>query len=554
MPELNNNIHDLLMIKPFISYISLTLFLTVCFSQSCDRHADSGMTDILAHADTLLLDNPDSALRVLGQLPAGMDDPETAAWRDLLTSKALAKAHRPLPPDSLLKRTAACYAGRGDSLETQSLYYYGFRLLVDEQYEDALPAFHKVYNIALADSDFFYTAMASRSIGDIYGSFLNTTEELFWTDKSVYYFDRANKPIHKTVAQLTAINALLYIDKDKAKERFSKIEKSENSYLKRSYRNVEFDMAYVFKDHRAVIELARTFTSLSSIQWGKLAESYIALKNVTAAKQALDSAGCYMSTAQDSLNYIQVKSEFLHMTGNFNEASESSKEWAYGVTIYQQNLLDKPAIKPLTEHYKNELEINIRENDSNKRQLNDTIIISLVVVFSLIVFIIFIVIRNKRKRTEYFEKFKSLQQELNQVMDSRSELRFIFESELTAMNNALQHLYMIKSVSNKSLDSKYNEFLKEFTSPEMINSIEKIINNTYDDWMNRFRTAYPNLKPVDYILTIYIFVGFRSKFISLVLNKTEAAINSAKSHLKQRIIKEHSNMEAEVLKRLKMTH
>jgi len=520
----------------------------------------------MALVDTLLFTDPAAALDTLATLPDSIKDPETVAWRNLLSAKASSKAFQPLPSDTILARTANFYNGRGDSLETQSRYYYGYKLLLNNNYDTALVVLSQTYSLAEANKDFFYMAVTARAIGDIYSSLLIPNEEFYWADKSINFFRRANKQLHAACAELTAINALLYINKDDAIERFTQIAPNEyrySEYYTNFYNTLLIDIAYIKKNYKDVILLSdsiRKKQSLDTRQWCQIAESHLNLKNISSARHALDSAFYSINGHLDSIKYYHIKSKLLTMTGDYQQAYRHSNMWSYEMALTQQKLLTNHGTKRLTDFYKLVSKNNKIEKELSERKYTNRILITSGIIALLIIIIIFLLLLKSKKEAKYYrlkEEFNTLQNEIENISELKMGLKKLFENNLNIVNNVIGQYYLIPEITrknNSTLSLKLKQLLDNFTSVDMLNSIELTINKTDNNWMTRFRTEYPNLPDDDYKLTMYLYLGFKPKFIGILMNKTDTAVNSAKLHMKERILKVSSNMQDDVLKKLRIKH
>lgn len=64
---------------------------------------------------------------------------------------------------------------------------------------------------------------------------------------------------------------------------------------------------------------------------------------------------------------------------------------------------------------------------------------------------------------------------------------------------------------------------------------EKIVNNAWDNIMNRIRKDYPSFSENDYKLIALSVMGFEAKTISLLMNYTPKTVYGKKARIKQRI-------------------
>lgn len=560
--------HIILFIAAVISLYALSL-------PSCSNPADRTVCDKLALVDTLLLSDPDAALDTLATLPDSIADPSTAAWRDLLTVKAMSKAHYETIDENKAKSAAFYYDGRGDSLETQSRYYYGYMLILHKKHDQALVELYKAFNLAQNQNDIFFSAMSSREIANVYSEFYALDDELYWNDKSVKLFKQAHKPLHAADAELTAINTLMYIDPKAAKERFDSLDSSYNlndKYYTTHRDQIHFEILYINKEFKKTIEHAHSMLEngqqLSSNKWSKLSEAYIYNGDITSAREALDSAIALQTTRQDSLLNDMTLSIYQYKTGDYRQAYRSNNSWAHGSADISQSLLKHPGTKQLTEYYRLQSDINQKDRDLKRQQLFIILLISIILT-ALLLFIIYKVYKSKKlqaiKSYEMQEKLNSLTADLNRSIQlekklssatTNEALRILLENELETINKIIISIYDLPEDfkrKNTIFDKKLDSILADFTSKKTLQSIEAIIDGLDNNWMSNFRAAYPELPQNYYTLVLYLYLGYNTKTISLLMRKTDNAVHSSKYNLKKRL-NNNDEFTREIRTKLRLVH
>lgn len=134
--------------RNLLHFISMLLVMSVV-SVGCSTNNDR-----FRSIDQLLFKNPDSALFLLENLePKGQS--EYALW-GLLYAKATDKSEYILPDDSLIANSAEYYAGRGDSLETQSYYYLAVSHYNHDRHGEAIVWGLRAEQSAIRQCDYFY--------------------------------------------------------------------------------------------------------------------------------------------------------------------------------------------------------------------------------------------------------------------------------------------------------------------------------------------------------------------------------------------------------------
>ena len=70
---------------------------------------------------------------------------------------------------------------------------------------------------------------------------------------------------------------------------------------------------------------------------------------------------------------------------------------------------------------------------------------------------------------------------------------------------------------------------------ETLQEVEKFVNTYKDHLMERFRQTFPDLKPQDYQLYLYVVAGFSARAISIFMNEKLEVIYSRKYKLKSKM-------------------
>lgn len=549
------------------SVCTAAILLIASLLPSCHDHRNDVIRASLAHIDTLMFSDPDSALRVLNHLPDTITDRETAAWRDLLTVKTLDKAYHPLPSDSLLANTAAYYTDRGDSLETQSLYYYGSKLMSDNQNDTALVVLYKSFSLAKYKNDYRYAAFSAQAIGDIYANLSIIVEEIEWTKKAYEYFDYANMPLHAAIARLTNINAQIYTDSiDKAESLFMQINPylfKSNKYFSDYYTSLKFDIEYLQKRYEKALDIIHEMPEdelkLNSNKWCKIAECHLRMKNLTKCLECLDSAKKHIKTAMDETFYKRSMSLALYENNEYQKAFLYSNDWGNEISRSDLNLINHPGTRQLMNHYRLEYEIQRLNNKIEKRNTIIYFCFSTFLCMTLIIIAWYILYKNRAKYARLELSYASLYEDFKAtnngiLADVNTKIMNMFSDDFKSINELIgKGIKVSKSISNldNAIHIKIDRIFNELTSDAKIAQIESIINSCDKNWMAEFRIEYPKLPKDDYRLAIYSYLGFGKDTIAFLLNlENNNQVRSRRYNLKARLLKENSPKQSYFFQKL----
>ena len=284
----------------------------------------------------------------------------------------------------------------------------------------------------------------------------------------------------------------------------------------------------------------------------------------------LEDADSYLAMAHDlnmseadSLYEGMVQSELFAARNNFKDAYRVSKIFGDELMSSDARLLTHPQTQLLTDNYKLKADIHRLQAEKNR-----TYIIGLSVACVLLVTLIYIIyrankIRLKNKtleaeKTAYEAEF--LKQELEHVMtrldislkesDTLSKQNEKYQDTTTDIKNLfLRHINFLQNVSeayyvrgnNSSSDLVVSKSLEktfeDLRSSDVVTGLAEIIDRQNDNWVTRFKEAYPNLKESHYILAIYVFIGLSPEAVTVLLNKKNIqAMYTEKSKLKKKML------------------
>ncbi len=141
------------------------------------------------------------------------------------------------------------------------------------------------------------------------------------------------------------------------------------------------------------------------------------------------------------------------------------------------------------------------------------------------------------------------------------EVRSIFGRHIDLFNNICAILHKHKQAEGKNeinytiLYKKiYNEIgsvLNEINHINVIEELGGIIDKYDNNWATRFRNSYSGLKDEQYLLAIYLYLGFRPTTIAMLSNYDRVdAVYTAKSRLKKILMSESKTDDVSWIKTL----
>lgn len=354
--------------------IALILTMAILGAGCVHRNA----RESLQKADTLVNEQPDSALKILEQLDSRDADPETQAWHALLIVKANEKALKRFHNDSLTTMAADYFRGRGDSLEIQALYYNGVIHGYNKDYAAALISLIEAAKKANAAGDDFYCGMSYREQADIYRSLLVESKHLEYADSARHYFELAKKPVHAIGEQLSLAEALISLNRvDSALMVLASIrlnpEMRDAPAFNAAYHRAMANARLRRKEYRSAInhlDSVEMFAhELTSTEWSKKARIFCAMEDYGSAEKALEEARVYMFEPTDTAE--QNLSEAIHAAGvhDYRTAYEAFNRYYGKFVDSRQHLLTHPYTAIVSDYYKEQSERRHEELGTTRRMM-----------------------------------------------------------------------------------------------------------------------------------------------------------------------------------------
>ncbi|MCM1356014.1 MAG: hypothetical protein NC212_06385 [Staphylococcus sp.] len=560
-----NRPHSTLTLILAVAALVAATLLAACSHTA--READAAFR----RADILMDSAPDSALAIVSAIDTSALDPARVARRQLLFAKASDKSYRPYDSDSTLMPALRYYAGRRDSLETQTLFYYGYFLYEREDYEQALIQLHEAYNIAIDRGDHFYAAMSARELSIVYSGIYIMSESLSWALKAKEQFLLAGKQTHADWMDYLIADGYTWTRQyDKARSVLDAVDSVKYAHthlwiaMLRSREQLHSVTKEYDKTLTDLLDLKLRQGGLQSYQWSKLANALYKLERYEEALCAVDSALIDRTSTRDSLYVDYNLARIYGKLGRYREGYDYAIEWGDGQTDYNESDITHPKVLLMGEYFN----ARAREDAASARQARklNMALTAVAILLLLAVILGFVAYRARLRarraseaqlmlRLTMLEKdfhansrrSEALQTELNALFGQKFEM-------VDALCNAWYRHPAATPAGGENFRREVVGVLSQMQSPEMLSEIEALIDRHSDGWMSRFRDLCPDLRPWHYQLTIYLYVGFSVETISVLMSKPNlGSIYTAKSNLKKAILTAAGPEAPEILRRLNLT-
>ena len=536
-------------------YLILVFVVIIPFIWSCTR---KGPADIaLEGIESIIMSRPDSAMQLLDEIDTlqFVKDRQKAMY-GMLYTMASDKVYRDPKDEALIDFAAEYFKKKGDvRREMISRYYKGRVLFHKEKFPEALISFYSAKELGEKQEDYFYMGMSCRGISDTYHETSSSADELIYAKKEFEYLQKSGVQPYINYALLDLAHAYNNKGEDKDVE---------------SLTNQIIDSAIHYKDD--YLYYCGIRIKGCNLLWMKNYQESNAL-----LKELFNSP--YV-TSLDSLYYIlnlinreeskeaeillQKMSNTQSAFQNFVRFRLMEKKLKMEDALYELEWMNDRLDNQIKNKRNINLSSSLAENFELTKRLDAAEIerqkfkVGFILSTSLFIFLILIFIYFqfiKRYNRKIFHKTKiieEIQESLSQNIDRNNKSQEIIRQLLGTQYNILKDagsiLYQYKDdkkTRKQIVDMFYSTIKSISVNGNDISSLEKQVNNIYDNLMKDFRKDLPSLKETDYILFLYCVLDFPSSLITLLMEEEKVEIiYNRKRHLKDKI-KKLNQKEAE---------
>lgn len=561
MKPRNNNFY--IITHRYTIILILLAIILGCISLGCNR-ADRKAKPLLQMADKIMSANPDSALRIINSIDTiGLSD-DVSAHYSLLITKAMHKNYLPLTNDTLILKAVNHYTGRGDSLETQALYYSGETAFELDKIPESFAAFHLSLDNAEDNVDHFYEALSARALSDLYKNNGDFNKQFTYALKAKKAFIK-NEEEKKDTSKLKPsswMNIMIeqaYINLNQPENALQLCALPDsNWYIADSYyrHRTLINKAYAYhllKNYDSAIacynELKADGYEFRGYDYCCLAHNYFNIGRNNAAIQSMDSAKTRLVTVQDSLYYNILTGWNERICGNTDNALNILDSLQRRLQIESLKIIKSQDTTKLIESYR----IISRKNKEKSNNFIFKIIILTALCLCLLITLIISIKKRKDRDDKVSQllklldslnaKFTSLNAQNHEIENNYEYLYNGVEKYITMIRkdlNNLCHLWIHIPERNKdfsNLSKQMSRFIETIISAESGKTVKYIIDIYCTDVINLINESGIKLTANQICLIKYLYVGFSKEAIMILLNKsTMNALNIEQSRLKKTLI------------------
>lgn len=545
----------------------------------------------LRRADSLIMASPDSALALLQSLTPPQSGEKQARY-NLLTAKAAAKAHRNIADEKPLQIAAKYFAGRGDSLETQSYYYLAAALWQQRKYAESILTAQKAEKTALENEDWFFAAMAERNLGDIYGSLLAIDKALEYYALAIDKFRKTGKDAHALWETINYANKLRDISRSQEALAILDSIKPECEGDMGIMRHFYTIRSLVYNDlgmHRETVTDLHRFMEnggrMDSQLYAVACSSYLSIGDVPKADAYFDSALCAATSLLDTLRAQDIKAEILFRQGKAHAAYVFNRRVQGKTASIISQKMTQPYMALVNETFEKELEKEKAIASKAEERLMLCIVILL--LLAMITFLILTLQRGKiRKQRGYLEtkdaeitegmmreadllaSLERMKAELAEQITAQQmqaectegkqqqyhiDVKKVYGKYLNLLDSLFKEWYFLKGSNDaeRFFGEKVKKKLSKIEFSEIIEESEAVINEYNDNMMANLRIDYPELSEAQLQLIIFSILGLSKESIMVLTKRYNASsFRVSRFRLKKTLLSKRSAAGERVIKAL----
>lgn len=400
--------------------------------------------------------------------------------------------------------------------------------------------------------------MSARELTNLYLTMKLLKEPLLWSKTAKTLFEKANRKVHADWMNLYIFDSYYYATQyDKAEEALDSIDSLAGNFGANFSHKLKTKKAKLYASTGRLEESLKIYTELLSANrklnqhaYNQIADIYVQLDSLSKAEKILASIEKFEMEREDSAYRFLVKSRLYRKKNNFQDAYESM------LGLY--NMLSKslkdshyPDTYFLTEHYKTKASNKQLESEKRSQTLIYVSLIAGLVVILLITLVYLMKTRLSQKeleierhvndaenlRLELMTKSSHTESVIPSGEEFRRELRTLFQNHIDSIDKLCNIYYRYETLPDeRKLRNEILQYISSIQTTDVTDELRVIIDRYDDNWMSKFKQAYPMLSDNDYSLIMYLYVGFSAETISLLMNKkTLQLVYTAKYKLKRKL-------------------
>lgn len=524
--------------------------LTAVLLASCGTNETARLLD---DVESYIRQHPDSALNALRRIDAShLGSKANRGHYSLLYAMALDKNYIDTTDISVIQPALDYYDADSDPDHCMQAYYYLGRIQQNAgNSADAMQSFTSALDISKRSEDNYFKGLINSIISDLYSSKYSSKEALFYARQAFECFSYTPDTLRRWI--LLGRLAVCYGDnRDKA---------TSDSLFKVYTTLPVLDTAIHAKN---LLYYSKMLLGRKPSEPERCLEVFNEAKRKYHAKPRIEDYYFY-SVALDKIGDKQAADRLLDKLEQFDTLSVASKNWRYilyknrrdyhkALSLFEKTIIDQDSLiismlrQSLERSQRKYYETKAQVEEAKKDAATDRFWLLIILAGIAISLIVGVWIRARQRLLEKLEKISMLKEEVDMQLallkesevketDYRKKYLSIFKNQYQLLNNlCASYLSPSRSDPKEKVFKEVESVLKEISNDkENPSHAEIIVNNAWDNIMNRIRKDYPSFSENDYKLIALSVMGFEAKTISLLMNYTPKTVYGKKARIKQRI-------------------
>ena len=529
--------------------LALFLFVTGC------SHVNDGMVRgrkavnaVMDRAEASMDDNAalaDSLMKLID--PHSIRAKEIQARYALLYTGAEYKNYRVATSDSLILIAVHFYSeDNNPDYRFLSYYYLGCVYLDLLQYTDAAVAFSKAEQMSDQIDNDYWKGLLYSQFGVIFADACDFHRAEEYYLKSESCFKRAGKEQHRAYAMLGVGKARISLQEFREADSILRIVEQSadilgdnqlydecvyNRFSCSIYLNEADSATYLLNKYDLLIDETSTYFGYLEM----MALYFNLVKDYDRSESFLEHAWNCSLTGTDSIYLYFVSSLLAKSKGQMEESLEYYRKY----TLLQNDNLREILSQPIMAAQKEQYRITA-ENELLKYRHARLTLILCVVIFLLIIVIVLVTYHYKKKRMkeQLYDSLAVVDELSGKIEDLKNQVRVQFH-ERHDLSNRLYSMYFDSEsqdkVTKQQLNVTINSLIKDYTAPESVKRLDKLLNESYDGIMKRLADPEIGLTEKELELFRYSFAGLSSKSVSVIIKESPQNIYQIKSRLLKKV-------------------
>ena len=540
------------------------MMMLVCASAVCAQFLFAGCSGPdggkvqkqFERAEHLMNDSTGQAYAILKEIdPASLSSRKDSAHYALLVSQARYKLFIDDTSDSLINIAVNYYSNTNDDYHSFLSYYYqGCIYSNSRQYQKAALSLTKAEILSKRKVGCYEKGLLYSQLGDVFF-------HSFDFDKAQYYFGLAIENYRNADLELYA----RYGERDMGRCLIEKREYDNSSdlfkkVLEWAESNNEDGLVSDCLINLATIAIknndstgVKDYTEHYHAKFGTLpeyarfmshlAEYYLSVDDISQAKECIIRALALKPSLNDSISIMTNLSFIYEKTGHPDSALFYYRQTVKYQNKQTLNLLKQPISEGSNDLYKSLFDIAYL-----KSKLKSIVLILVLVVSAFVFIILFMVYMNERRKSEQkqLELVTTIREQIDLLDHSSAksaemhvQLKKLFRNQFADLNDLCTGFYDRK-VTRKRKDEMYlkaESSIKEMMSPASISDLDKMINSTFDNILEKLKTEVDWIEKREIMLIRLYLAGFSAKSINVLTGETIDNVYQKKTRILSRLEK-----------------